>query len=65
MRLWPALVTAPHSDKPSITALVKSIAAYIHSVDNWAIEWRGMAEEARGVAGQVPGQQGFKLMLKT
>jgi len=37
--LWPALVTAQHSEKPSITALVKSITGYIHSVDNWTIHW--------------------------
>ena len=29
-RLWPQLVTAQHSEKPSITALVKSITGYIH-----------------------------------
>ena len=29
-RLWPQLETAQHSEKPSITALVKSITGYIH-----------------------------------
>ena len=37
--LWPALVTALHNEKPSITALVKSITGYIHSMDNWTIHW--------------------------
>jgi len=49
--LWPALVTAQHSEKPSITALVKSITGYIHSVDNWTIHWPTIPSKVISLAG--------------
>ena len=55
-RLWPALVTAPHSEKPSITALVKSVASYIHSVDTWTVTWPEVAEEVREMARSLGGR---------
>ena len=38
-QLWPAIILAQHSEKPSIVQLVKSVTTYIHSVDSWTITW--------------------------
>lgn len=48
--LWPALVSSQHNEKPSVTALIKSITGYIHSVDTWTIMWPPDTHQAQVVA---------------
>ena len=51
--LWPALVSSEHNEKPSVTALIKSITGYIHSVDTWTIAWPPYTEAVISAAGRM------------
>jgi len=68
-KLWPALVTAQHSEKPSITALIKSITGYVHSVDNWSIHWPHIPEKAirlsRNLWEDPPNEEAISSCLST
>jgi len=52
-QLWPAIILAQHSEKPSIVHLVKSVTTYIHSVDSWTITWPTLAGAAVDMAARL------------
>ena len=64
LRLWPALINAPLSEKPSIVSLIKSISSYVQTVDNWSIKWRPLPEEVTSLASQLCPQVPDKDLIK-